>query len=170
MNVVGDLVDIVTWGEDLAHQRGLFFSMSTYREMFKPLHTRIFAHVKRLAPKAKLMFHCCGSVRPLISDFIEAGVDIVQSVQPLAVNMDIFALKREYGERVSFQGAIDVQQAMPGTLADVENEVKARLRALAPGGGYILTTSNNVQEDIPPENLVHLFRCARKWGQYPINI
>jgi uroporphyrinogen decarboxylase len=59
---------------------------------------------------------------------------------------------------------------MPGTLADVEREVKDRLRALAPGGGYILAPCNNVQEDISPENLVHLFRCARKWGRYPINI
>ena len=170
MDAVGDLVDIVTWGEDLAHQTGIFFSLPTYREMLKPLHTRIFSQVKERAPKAKLMFHCCGSVRPLVADFIEAGVDIVQSVQPLAANMDLFELKREFGERVSFQGAIDVQQALPGTLIDVENEVKARLRALAPGGGYILAPCNNIQEDIPPENLVHLYRCAREWGKYPIEV
>lgn len=170
MDAVGDLVDIVTWGEDLAHQRSLFFSLNTYREMFKRLHTRIFAHIKRKAPHAKLMFHCCGSVRPLVGDFIEAGVDIVQSVQPLAASMDLFELKREFGKRVSFHGAIDVQQALPGTLTDVENEVKARLRALAPGGGYILAPCNNVQEDIPPENLVHLYRCANEWGRYPISV
>jgi uroporphyrinogen decarboxylase len=79
-------------------------------------------------------------------------------------------LKRDFGGRVSFQGGIDVQRAMPGTIADVEEEVKTRLRALAPGGGYILATSNNVQEDIPPENLVHLFRCAKEWGRYPISL
>jgi uroporphyrinogen decarboxylase len=84
--------------------------------------------------------------------------------------MDLFELKREFGERVSFQGAIDVQQALPGTLIDVENEVKARLRALAPGGGYILAPCNNVQEDIPPENLVRLYQYAREWGRYPINV
>jgi len=169
MEAIGDLVDIVTWGEDLAHQRGLFFSLRTYREMFKPHHTEIFAQVKRKAPNAKVMYHCCGSVRPLIPDLIETGADIIQSIQPLAVNMDSFDLKRELGDRVSFQGGIDVQQAMPGTLADVEEELKTRLRAFAPGGGYILATSNNVQEDIPPENLVHLFRCAKEWGQYPIH-
>jgi uroporphyrinogen decarboxylase len=170
MGAIGDLVDIVTWGEDLAHQRGTFFSLKTYREMLKPYHTRIFAQVKRQAPNAKVMFHCCGSVRPLISDLNEAGADIIQSVQPLAEGMDSFALKKDFGSRVSFQGAIDVQQAMIGSLADVETEVKTRLRALAPGGGYILTTSNNVQEDIPPENLVHLFRCAKEWGRYPIHL
>jgi len=170
MDAIGDLVDIVTWGEDLAHQRGQFFSLKTYREMFKHHHTEIFRHTKRKAPKARLMFHCCGSVRPFVIDFLEAGVDILQSVQPLAANMDMFELKREFGERISFQGAIDVQEAMPGTQADVEREVKDRLRALAPGGGYILAPCNNVQEDIPPENLVHLFRCAREWGRYPINI
>jgi uroporphyrinogen decarboxylase len=138
--------------------------------MFKHHHTEIFRHTKRKAPKARLMFHCCGSVRPFVIDFLEAGVDILQSVQPLAANMDMFELKREFGERISFQGAIDVQEAMPGTQADVEREVKDRLRALAPGGGYILAPCNNVQEDIPPENLVHLFRCAREWGRYPINI
>jgi len=170
MNAIGDLVDIVTWGEDLAHQRGTFFSLKTYREMLKPYHARIFAQVKRQAPNARVMFHCCGSVRPLIPELNEAGADVIQSVQPLADGMDSFALKRDFGSRVSFQGGIDVQRAMIGTLADVETEVKTRLRALAPGGGYILTTSNNVQEDIPPENLVHLFRCAKEWGRYPLNI
>jgi uroporphyrinogen decarboxylase len=170
MDAVGDLVDIVTWGEDLAHQRGLFFSLDTYREMFKPYHTRIFTHVKRKAPNAWLMFHCCGSSRPLIPELAEAGADIIQSVQPLAADMDSFQLKRDFGHLVSFQGGIDLQEAMVGSLEDVEEEVKTRIRALAPGGGYILTTSNNVQEDVPPENLVHLFRCAKEWGRYPIHI
>jgi len=170
LSAIGDLVDIVTWGEDLAHQRGTFFSLKTYREMLKPHHTRIFTQVKRQAPNAKVMFHCCGSARPLIPDLNEAGADIIQSVQPLADGMDSFELKRDFGNRVSFQGAIDVQKAMIGTLTDVETEVKTRLRAFAPGGGYILTTSNNVQEDIPPENLVHLFRCAKEWGRYPLDV
>ncbi|MBZ5562291.1 MAG: uroporphyrinogen decarboxylase [Acidobacteriia bacterium] len=170
MDAIGDLVDIVTWGEDLAHQQGLFFSLAAYREFFKPHHTEIFAHVKRKAPAAKVMFHCCGAVRPLIPDLAEAGADIIQSVQPLAAGMDSFELKRAFGERVSFQGGIDVQEAMIGSRADVEQELKCRLRAFAPGGGYILATSNNVQEDIPPENLVHLFRCAREWGRYPIRL
>ena len=170
MEAIGDLVDIVTWGEDLAHQRGLFFSLKTYREMLKPHHRRIFAHVKRKAPNARMMFHCCGAVRPLIPELNEAGADVIQSIQPLAEGMDSFKLKRDFGERVSFQGGIDVQEAMIGTLADVEEEVRTRLRALAPGGGYILTTCNNVQEDIPPENLAHLFRCAKEWGRYPIRL
>ena len=170
MDAIGDLVDIVTWGEDLAHQQGLFFSLQTYRDMFKPYHTQIFSHVKRKAPNSRLMFHCCGACRPLIPELKETGVDIIQSVQPLAANMDSFELKREFGKRISFQGGIDVQQAMIGSLADVEHELETRLRAFAPGGGYILATSNNVQEDIPPENLVHLFRCAKDWGRYPIRL
>ena len=170
MDAVGDLVDIVIWGEDLAHQQGLFFSLKTYRELFKPLHTEIFAHVKRKAPGVKVMFHCCGSMHSLIPEFIEAGVDIVQSIQPLAVGMDSFQLKRNFGERVCFQGGIDVQQALPGSIAEVEEELQTRLRALAPGGGYILAPSNNVQEDIPPENLVRLYRRGAEWGKYPIRI
>jgi uroporphyrinogen decarboxylase len=170
MGAIGDLVDIVTWGEDLAHQRGMFFSLNTYREMFKPHHAEIFAHTKRKAPNAKIMFHCCGGMRPLIPEFAEAGVDIIQSLQPSAVGMDPFELKRDFGDLVSFQGGIDVQHAMPGTLADVEEELKTKLRAFAPGGGYILTTSNNLQADIPPENAAHLFKLAREWGRYPISV
>ncbi len=170
MDAICDLVDIVTWGEDLAHQTGLFFSLNTYREMFKSHHTELFNLVKRKAPRAKVMFHCCGAARPLVPDLAEAGADIIQSLQPLAAGMNSFDLKRAFGERVSFQGGIDVQRAMIGTLVDVEEELKCRLRAFAPGGGYILATSNNVQEDIPPENLVHLFRCAREWGRYPISV
>ena len=170
MEAIGDLVDIVTWGEDLAHQRSMFFSLATYREMLKPHHTEIFSLVKRKAPNARIMFHSCGAVRPLIPELADTGVDVIQSIQPLANGMDSFSLKRDFGDRVSFHGGIDVQQAMTGTLSDVEQELRTRLQALAPGGGYILTTSNNLQADIPPENLVRLFHLAKDWGRYPIRI
>ncbi len=159
-------MDIVTWGEDLAHQHGTFFSLKTYQEMLKPHHTEIFTQVKRQAPNAKVMFHCCGSVRPLILELNEAGADIIQSVQPLADGMDSFTLKKDFGSRVTFQGAIDVQQAMIGASRMSNGSENPAARS-SPGGGYILTTSNNVQEDIPPENLVHLFRCAKDLGAVP---
>jgi uroporphyrinogen decarboxylase len=77
-------------------------------------------------------------------------------------------LKREFGNDLVFHGAIDIQYALPGTLEDIDIEVRKRIAAFAPGGGYVLAPANNVQDDTPAENLVHMYKAAKKYGRYPI--
>jgi uroporphyrinogen decarboxylase len=106
----------------------------------------------------------------LINDFIDVGVNILNPVQPLCPGMESADLKKKYGKRLCFHGAIDQQHALPGTREDTIQEAKRRIKALAPGGGYLLAPSNHIQKDVPAENVVALYEYARKYGKYPIDL
>jgi uroporphyrinogen decarboxylase len=124
----------------------------------------------KYAPNAKVLFHCCGSVYDIIPDFIEIGIDILNPVQPVAKKKDTSALKQELGNEICFQGGIDLQRALIGDLDDVKTEVKERIRTLAPGGGFVLATANNIGYDVPVENAIQLYKLAKEYGTYPISI
>lgn len=170
LDAVGPYVHIVQYASDYGTQQAPFFSPQTYREMLKPYDREIIMTIKERAPQAKVFFHSCGAIYPLIPDFIDIGVDILNPLQPLAANMDSARIKAEFGDKLSFHGAIDIQQALPGTEKDVERELRIRLAALAPGGGYILAPANHVQPDTPGENVVLLYRLAAQLGRYPIKV
>ncbi len=123
---------------------------------------------KKNAPNARVLIHSCGSIHDIIPDFIEIGIDILNPVQPLASNMNTFQLKKEFGRDLCFQGGIDLQVAMRGSFEDIEKEVKERIKSLAPGGGYVLSSANNIASDIPIENVFKLFELAIKLGSYPL--
>ncbi|HIE04005.1 MAG TPA: hypothetical protein EYP61_04525, partial [Candidatus Latescibacteria bacterium] len=107
-----------------------------------------------------------GSVRQLIPLILDCGLDVLQSLQPEAKDMDPRALKADFGDVLSFQGGISVQRTLPfGTPEDVRREVRDRIEALAPGGGYILGTAHNLQADVPTENFEALMEAYRKYGR-----
>jgi uroporphyrinogen decarboxylase len=112
------------------------------------------------------MHHTCGSVRPLIPLMIERGLDVLQSLQPEAADMDPRALKAEFGDRLAFDGGISIQRTLPfGTPDDVRREVRERIEALAPGGGYIVGPSHNIQADTPVENVEALLEACKDCGR-----
>jgi len=85
--------------------------------------------------------------------------------------MDTRRLKAEFGDRLSFWGAIDTQHVLPnGSIDDVKREVERRIADLAPGGGYIVAPVHNAQADVPPENILTMYRHARQVGRYPLQI
>ena len=167
---VGEYLDIVQVGNDLGHQHGLIMSPKLFRSMVKPRLKKIYSDIKRRAPHIKLLYHTCGAVEPLIGDLIDIGVDILNPVQPLAKGMDSFLLKEKYGDRLTFHGGIDLQEAMSemGSVEDVKREVDTRIRAFAPGGGYILAPAHNIQPDSTPEQIVTLYDYAYERGRYPL--
>lgn len=113
------------------------------------------------------MHHTCGAVRSLIPFMIERGLDILQSLQPEASDMDPWKLKAEFGSRLAFHGGISIQKTLPfGTPEDVKSEVRTKVEALAPGGGYILCTSHNIQADTPIENVKELLTAYKDYGCY----
>jgi uroporphyrinogen decarboxylase len=115
----------------------------------------------------KVMHHTCGSVRRLIPDMIDAGLDILQSLQPRAHDMRLADLKAEYGRELAFHGAVDIQHTMPrGTPDEVRAEVRERMEAGKPGGGYILCTAHNLLPDVPIENIRALYEAGREYGAY----
>lgn len=162
LELAGDALDVILFADDMGGQDGLYLSPRTYREMIKPYHAELLGLIKSRA-KARVMFHSCGSVASLLDDFIEIGMDILNPVQVAAKGMDTAELKKRYGNRVAFWGAIDTQRVLPyGTPEDVRAEVRRRIADLAPGGGYVVAPVHVIQADVPPENVLAL--CSEVTG------
>jgi len=172
----GEYVDILRLsGEDLGTQRGPLISLKMFRSMVRPYLEKLwsFAKAKLLEknPRAKTMLHSCGAVTAFIPDWIEMGLDVLDPVQPDAAGMDPFELKAKFGDRLSFHGGIDAQHVLPtGTADEVRRHTHTFIKALAPGGGYIVAPVHNVQGDVPPENLIAMRDAVLEHGRYPINL
>jgi len=165
----GQHIDVLVMGDDLGTQTATIISPGMYREMVKPYHAELVAAVHARS-KAKVFFHSDGNIFPLLGDLVEIGVDILNPVQVSAKDIgDTARLKRLFGNRLSFCGAIDTQQVLPyGTTDDVRREVRRRIKDLAPGGGYICAAVHCIQPDVPVENVLAMYDEAAKVGGYPI--
>ena len=144
-------------------------SPQMWRDLFMPYQKHIFDTIREKAPHAKIIFHTDGNVRPLIPDLIEAGVDVLNPVQPTAREMDSLRLKETYGDRLCFHGAMDVQHVLTADEETVRQDVRHRIDAFGPGGGFILSPCNHIQHDVPPENIVAMYEEARAYGRYPLS-
>lgn len=158
---VGPYVDVVMTADDLGGQHSTLMAPEVYRRLIKPAQARLIAAIKARS-QAKVFLHSCGNVYPLIGDFIEIGVDILNPIQVSCGEMgDTARLKREFGRQLSFCGAVDSRDVLPrGTVADVRREVRRRIADLAPGGGYIAAAVHCIQPDVPPENVVAMCECT----------
>ncbi len=161
--------DIIWLGDDVGTQQGMMISPKMWRETFKERMRFVIRELKRENSNIKIAYHCCGSYFPIMADLIEIGVDILNALQPTAVNMDLKKIKDTFGAQAALFGGIDTQGAVPfGLLNDVENEVKRVITAAAKGGGYILAGAHNIQPDTSVEKLVKIFDFAKKYGTYPL--
>ncbi len=167
MKEIGDLVDVVMIGDDIGGQMGPLFSPDFYRRVVKPRQKTLVQHIKSLT-NARIWYHTCGSVVPLIGDLIDNGIDILNPVQVSAANMDPRDLKQRYGDRLTFWGGgIDTQHVLGfGTPEDVRKDVRKNVAALKPGGGYVFNSVHNIQAGVPPENIVAMFDAAYEHGLY----
>lgn len=165
---VGPYVDIFYNGDDLGLQDGPMIRVEWFRDLLADRYVAYHEAIKRAAPQAKIFFHTCGSVRALLPDLIATGIDILNPVQVNAAGMgDTAALKRDFGDVLTFWGGIDTQRVMPrGTPQAVKDEARRRIDDLAPGGGYVLNTSHNIQADVPPENILALVEALDEYGWY----
>jgi uroporphyrinogen decarboxylase len=171
MEVAGESIDVLVMGDDLGMQKTTLMSPEMYRRIIKPYHAELIAAVKN-GSEAKVFFHSDGNIYSLIGDLIELGVDLLNPVQVSAGDMgDTARLKREFGDRLAFCGAIDTQRVLPhGTPDDVRREVRRRIRDLGPGGGYILAPVHCIQPDVPPENVLAMLAEAQRAGRYPLDL
>ncbi len=168
LDEVGDYLDVLQMGDDLATQGGPVFSPALYREMVKPYQAELFSFIKEKCG-VKIFYHTCGGVVELLDDLIEIGVDVLNPVQASAKGMGAAELKRLFGQRIAFWGGIDSQHVLPfGTPEDVCQEVQKRTRELAPGGGYVLAGVHNLQPDVPPQNIEAMYNAGLRFGRYPI--
>ncbi|MCU0510470.1 MAG: hypothetical protein MUC34_19285 [Anaerolineae bacterium] len=163
-----DVVDVVSEADDYGTQVSQLISPRMFRKLMKPRLALVFARIHELAPEAKLFFHSCGNVRPLLPDFIEIGVDILNPVHVRATGMEPVGLKRDFGKEVVFWGGgVDTQDVLPhGSPQEVKDDVRRNIEALAPGGGFVFNTVHNIQADVPPENLLAMWDALREHGVY----
>jgi uroporphyrinogen decarboxylase len=164
---VGDLVDVVMIGDDLAGQSGPLFSPTFYRRVVQPRQRKLVRHIRSLTP-AKVWYHTCGACHEVIADLLDNGVDILNPVQIGIAGMDPAELKSEFGARLVFWGGgIDAQHVLPfATPAEVRDHVRRNMGAFKPGGGYVFNNVHNVQYGVPPVNVVALFDAAHEFGGY----
>lgn len=166
----GKYVHVVQTADDYGTQNGLMISPDMFRLYIKPRRTKLNRLIKKYAPNAKILHHTCGSVFDLMDDLIDCGIDILNPVQPFAAKMDSFELKKHFGSRICFHGGIDEQYAFPTGKEAIENEVRLRIRAFAPGGGYIIGPTSNIQDDTSVETVLHYLEKAAEYGKYPISL
>lgn len=107
------------------------------------------------------MHHSCGAIKSVIPDLIEAGVEILNPVQPTAKDMEPDLIKKSFGDKITFCGGIDMINALQGTEEDMRKEIQLRIAQMGPGGGFMLAPSNHIQRDVPPENVVRFFELAK---------
>jgi uroporphyrinogen decarboxylase len=158
-------------GDDLGQQKGMLVSDTMFRQLLKPHFERLFRTAKSMFldynPRGKLMTHTDGDIYPILRDFADMGLDVLNPVQPYVAEMDHTRLKREIGNRLSFHGGIDIQRVLPfGTSAEVTAEVQKTIAALGSEGGYILAPTHYLQADVPPENILALRDAVIKFGGY----
>ncbi len=159
------LIDIFMMGDDFGMQNGPMMPDRMWSEFLE----EGFRKFIRLAHEHGIvvMHHTCGSVRTLIPLFIRDGLDVLQSLQPRAKGMELGPLKKEFGQRISFHGSVDIQHTMPrGKPADVRTEVAERMSAGKPGGGFVICTAHNLQVDVPTRNVLALIESYHDLGGY----
>jgi uroporphyrinogen decarboxylase len=166
---VGDCVDVIVTGDDLGTQDSTFIAPDLYRRLVKPHQAELLAGLRK-GTRAKIFYHSCGNIYPLIDDLADIGVDLLNPVQVSAPDMaDTARLKKRFGKRLSFCGGIDTQKVMPqGTPGEVREEVRRRIGDLAPGGGYVAAAVHCIQPDVPPRNVVAMCDAVRELGTYPL--
>lgn len=167
LDEVGDLVDVIMIGDDLAGQTGPLFRPNVYRQLIKPRQKRLVEFI-RSRTSAAVWYHTCGSCGVYIPDLLDIGVQALNPVQLSAKDMDPARLKAQFGNSMTFWGgAIDSQHVLPtATPADVREHVRRNLEAWKPKGGYVFNNVHNIQAGVPPENIVALFDAAYEFGFY----
>ncbi len=159
---VGDVVDILKFGDDLGTNTGPFMPPETYNEFFLPRHRQLTDFVKKHSA-AHTMLHCCGGIYELIPGLIEAGFEIINPVQINATNMEPERLKNEFGKDITFWGGgVNTQSILNrATPQQVKDHVRHNIEVFSKNGGFVFTTVHNILPDVPPENILAMFEVVR---------
>ncbi|MCA9917752.1 MAG: hypothetical protein KC445_07365 [Anaerolineales bacterium] len=159
-------VDILYIGDDVGGQRNMLISPELFRKYLKPRYDYLFREWRRVRKDIIFAFHTDGHVEPIVPDLIDVGLDILNPIQP--TTMDDRRLKREFGDKLSFWGGINVQSTIPfGSAADVVAEVRDKLDVYGENGGFIISASHNVQPNPRSvDNTMTFYWACRRYGEY----
>lgn len=162
-------VDIIYIGDDVGAQKSMLIKPEHFRQYLKPRYDYLFNEWRKIRSDILFAYHTDGHVEPIVPDLVEIGLDVLNPIQP--TTMDDRRLKREFGDKLSFWGGINVQSTIPfGSAADVVNEVRDRLRVYGENGGFIISCSHNVQPNPRSlDNTMTYYWASRRFGEYQSN-
>ena len=160
---VGDIVDIIRFGDDLGMVSGPFMDTDTYRKFFKPRHKILCDYVGSHS-RMHTFIHSCGSISSLMPDMIDAGIEIFNPVQTSSHNMSPEFLKKEFGQSCTFWGGgiENVGVLNTGSKQQIRDQVFERMEIFSKGGGFVFAATHNILPDVPPENIMTLFKAVQE--------
>ncbi len=162
---IGRYIHFTTSGDDFGTQKAPFMSPGMFREQVAPFLASRISHIREFT-NAAFFHHSCGAIRPLIPDLIEAGVQILNPIQPGSAGMEAEGLKRDFGGRLCLYGGVDTQELLPcGTAEQVHEATTALIRTMSKDGGYILSPAHCFIEDVPVQNIEALYKAGLDWAK-----
>ena len=155
---------IIAMTDDIANETGLLFSPELYFRLIAPRFRRIVQGYKSLGYLT--IKHSDGDITPVIDWWLESGVDCIDPVDP-AAGLDLGEFKRKYGSRVCLKGNVNCTGPLAdGPEAEVEREVRQCIEKGAPGGAFILSSSNTIHSGVRPGNYTVMLKALRQYGRY----
>lgn len=164
---LGDVVDIIRFGDDLGMTTAPLMSLEMYQKYFKHEHRTLFEYVKKHS-QMKTFLHSCGSIHAFLPDLIECGLDIINPVQTNCLDMSPEKLKRDFGKDITFWGGgVDVLNSLhKGTPQQVKDDVKKRLEIFMKDGGFVFNPIHNILGEYKTENVIAMFEAVDEFGNY----
>jgi uroporphyrinogen decarboxylase len=162
-------VDMIWLANDVGSEHSMLISPEVFREFMKPRLSHMIGEFKKKNKDIKVAWHSDGYILPILDDLVEIGLDVLNPIQP--ESMDPTHIKKRYGNNLCLWGTVSTQRTFPYCKPkDVENEVIDRIRNCAPGGGFLIAPTHNIQLDVPEENLFAFYNTIKKYGKYPISL
>jgi uroporphyrinogen decarboxylase len=164
-NSLGDIVDVIRFGDDLGMKTGPFMDLDTFRRIFKPRYKILCDYVKKHS-NMKIFLHSCGSIKQYIPDLIEVGFDILNPVQTNSRDMDPEDLKREFGNDIVFWGGgVDTASVINrGTPEEIRKDVLRRCEIFSKDGGFVFAPIHNILSEVPPRNIVAVYEAVKEFN------
>jgi uroporphyrinogen decarboxylase len=163
LDTCGEFLDVIETGDDYGSATGPLMSPACFRRLIKPYRARLNACIKSKAPHVRIFHHTCGSIRLLLPDLIETGIDILNPVQPVA-SMEPARLTREFGRDICFHGAVDTISVLRGSAENLRRMVRQLCRDFA-DASWVVAPANHVQNDVPPENVCALYEAVQEFDR-----
>ena len=165
IEAVGDIVDVIRFGDDLGMKTGPFMDLDTFREVFKPRYKILCDYVKKHSGM-KIFLHTCGGVRQYIPDLIEVGFDILNPVQTNSRGMDPEELKRDFGRDIVFWGGgVDTSSVINrGDTDEIRRDVLRRCEIFSRDGGFVFAPIHNILSEVPPQNIIAAYKAVREFN------
>jgi uroporphyrinogen decarboxylase len=163
---LGDIVDVIRFGDDLGMTSGPIMDLDTFRKLFKPRYRVLCDYVKKHS-NMKIFMHSCGSIKQFIPDLIDVGIDILNPVQTNCYGMDLVTLKNEFGKDITFWGGgVDTSAILSrGTPQDVRRDVLIRCEILSRDGGFVFAPIHNILSDVPPQNVLAAYNAVKEFNE-----